>query len=138
AWARVSETNSILYFIGTPTPALADRARRAAEKAIGLAPNRPEGYLALGRYERLISKDFHRALEQYAKGQRVAPGNTDLLFGTARAEEGLGRWDAAVEHLRLAARLHPRAATNFTGLRLPLQRLPLYPPARETFSPRPP
>jgi eukaryotic-like serine/threonine-protein kinase len=133
AWARVSSANSILYTISTPTPALAERARQAAEKAIALAPNRPDGYMAFGRYERLVSRDFHRALEQYAKGQRVAPGNADLLYGTARAEEGLGRWDAAVEHLRQAASLDPRSAVNFTALGYALQRLRRYSEARETF-----
>jgi hypothetical protein len=68
AWARVSWASSILYANSTPTPELAERARSAAEKAIALAPNRPEGYLAFGHYERLVSKDFNRALEQYPFG----------------------------------------------------------------------
>ncbi|HXM79389.1 MAG TPA: tetratricopeptide repeat protein, partial [Thermoanaerobaculia bacterium] len=38
-----------------------------------------------------------------------APGNADLLRGTAVAEETLGRWDAAVEHFREAERLDPRS-----------------------------
>jgi TolB-like protein/tetratricopeptide (TPR) repeat protein/tRNA A-37 threonylcarbamoyl transferase component Bud32 len=133
AWARVSDANSILYTISTPTPALAERARQAAKEAIALAPNRPEGYLAFGRYERLVSKDFDRALEHYAKGQRVAPGNADPLYGTARAEEGLGHWDAAVQHLRQAASLDPRSTVNFTALGYALQRLRRYPEAREAF-----
>ncbi len=94
-----------------PTPALAERARQAAEKAVALAPNRPEGYLALGTYERLVAADFNRALEQYEKGLRVAPGDASLLRGTALAEQGLGRWDAAVEHLRQAERLDPRSVS---------------------------
>ncbi len=133
AWVRVSWANSILYFTSTPTTVLADRAREAAKKAIALAPNSPEAYGAFGRYERLVSKDFHRALEQYAKGRLIAPGNADLIYGTARAEEGLGRWDAAVEHLRLAASLDPRSATNFTALGFALQRLRRYPEARQAF-----
>ena len=133
AWARVSYANSILYVNSTPTPALAETARQAANKAIAVAPNRPEGYVALGHYERLISKDFNRALEQYVKGQRVAPRDADLLYGTARAEEGLGRWDAAVEDLRLAGSLDPRSALNLTALGFALQRLRRYSEAREAF-----
>jgi tetratricopeptide (TPR) repeat protein len=133
AWARVSWASSILYANSTPTPELAERARSAAEKAIALAPNRPEGYLAFGHYERLVSKDFNRALEQYAKGQRVAPGNADLLYGTARAEEGLGRWDSAVERLRKAASFDPRSVVNLTALGYALQRLRRYPEAREFY-----
>jgi tetratricopeptide (TPR) repeat protein len=130
AWAKVSWCNSILYGVSTPTPALAERARQAAEKAVALAPNRPEGYVALGAYERRVSNDFSRALEQYAKGQRVAPGNADLLAGTARAEQGLGRWDAAVEHFRQAGRLDPRSAINLADLGDALLRLRHYPEAR--------
>jgi eukaryotic-like serine/threonine-protein kinase len=133
AWARVSWAGSILYANSTPTPALADRARSAAAKAIALAPGRPEGYLAFGHYERLVTKDFDRALEQYAKGQRVAPGNADLLYGTARAQEGLGRWDAAVERLRKAASFDPRSVVNLTALGYALQRLRRYPEAREFY-----
>jgi TolB-like protein/Flp pilus assembly protein TadD len=133
AWARVSWSSSILYANSTPTPALAERARSAAEKAITLAPNRPEGYLAFGHSERLISKDFNRALEQYAKGQHVAPGNADLLYGTARALEGLGRWDEAVERLRQAASVDPRSVVNLTALGYALQRLRRYPEAREFY-----
>ncbi|MCA1582964.1 MAG: protein kinase [Acidobacteria bacterium] len=133
AWARVSSDYSILYFNSTPTLALAERAREAAKQALALAPNSPEAYVAFGRYERLVTKDFHRALERYAKGRSVAPGNADLLYGTARAEEGLGRWDAALEHLRLAASIDPRSATNLTALGFALQRLRRYPEAREAF-----
>ena len=133
AWARVSWASSILYANSTPTPALAERARSAAEKAIALAPNRPEGYLAFGHSERLVSQDFNRALEEYAKGQRVAPGNADLLYGTARAQEGLGRWDAAVERLRQAASVDPRSVVNLTALGYALQRLRRYPEAREFY-----
>jgi eukaryotic-like serine/threonine-protein kinase len=133
AWAKVSWVNSILYGTSTPTPAIAKRAREAAEKASAHAPSRPEGYLALGAYERWVSKDFSRALEQYAKGRRVAPGNADLLHGTARAEQGLGRWDAAVEYFRQAERLDPRSAFKIADLGDALLRLRRYPEAREAL-----
>ncbi len=133
AWAGVSAANSLLYFNSTPTPALAERARQAAEKAAALAPNRPEGYLALGGYERLVAADNTRALGQYEKGLRAAPGDTFALTGTALAEEALGRWDAAVEHLRQAARLDPRSANNLRVFGDALLRLRRYPEAREAL-----
>ncbi len=88
AWARVSPANSLLYVNSTPTPALAERARQAGEKAVALAPNRPEGYLALGNYERLVSVDYHRALEQYEKGLRVAPGDASASQGNGACRAG--------------------------------------------------
>jgi TolB-like protein/Flp pilus assembly protein TadD len=133
AWAAVSVANSQLYGNSTPTPALAERARDAAQKAVALAPNRPGGYLALGAYERLVSGDYTRALEQYEKGLRLAPGDASALRGTALAEEGLGRWDAAVEHLRQAVRLDPRSVNNLRTLGEALLRLRRYSEAREAF-----
>jgi tetratricopeptide (TPR) repeat protein len=133
AWARVSVANSLLYGNSTPTPALAERARQAGEKAVTLAPNRPEGYLALGNYERVVAVDFNRALEQLQKGLRVAPSDASALSGTALAELGLGRWDAAVEHFRQAERLDPRSVLTLRRLGETLLRLRRYPEAREAL-----
>jgi TolB-like protein/Flp pilus assembly protein TadD len=133
AWARVSWSSSILYGVSTPTPALAERALQAAGKAVALAPTRPEGYVALGAYERWVSKDFTRALEQYEKGQSVAPGNADLIYGTGRAEEGLGRWDAAVEHFKQVESLDPRSAYSRVDLGTALVSQRRYPEAREAY-----
>ena len=133
AWASVSVANSLLYGNSTPTPALAERARQAGEKAVALAPNRPEGYLALGNYERVVSVDFNRALEQLHKGLRVAPSDASALSGTALAELGLGRWDAAVEHFRQAERLDPRSVVTLRRLGDTLLRLRRYPEAREAL-----
>jgi tetratricopeptide (TPR) repeat protein len=133
AWARISYANSLLYFNSAPVPALAERARQAGEKAVALAPNRPEGYVALGTYERVVSVAFNRALEQFQKGLRVAPGDAFLLRGMAQAEQGLGRWDAAVEHFRQAERLDPRSSAILSVLGEALSRLRRYPEAREVF-----
>jgi TolB-like protein/tetratricopeptide (TPR) repeat protein len=133
AWARVSYANSLLYANSTPMPALEERARQAGEKAVALAPNRPEGYLALGAYERLVSLGFKRALEWFEKGLRVTPGNVDLLRGAALAEEALGRWDSAVERCRRAEHLDPRSVSNIRALGDALVRLRRYPEAREAY-----
>jgi len=133
AWAGVSTASSYLYGSSTPTPTLAVRARQAGEKAVALAPNRPEGYLALGDYERRVSLDFARALEQYEQGLRLASSDAVALRGTGVAEQGLGRWDAAVEHLREAVRLDPRSADLLSLLGSALLSLRRYPEAREAL-----
>ena len=131
AWSRVSEAASIRYGNAVPTPELANRAREAAEKAVALAPDRPEGHMALATYERLVRDDPKRALEHLAEGKRFAPGNADLLRGTALAEQELGRWEPAIEHFREAQRLDPRAVNLWTSLGSALLRLRRYPEARE-------
>jgi tetratricopeptide (TPR) repeat protein len=134
AWAGVSEANSALYAASsTATPALAERARQAGEKAIALAPDRAEGYLALGIYHRNVSLDFTRALESCEKGLRIAPGDASALRGTAMAEENLGRWDEAVGHLREAVRLDPRSIKGVRALGEALLYLRRYPEAREAL-----
>jgi TolB-like protein/Tfp pilus assembly protein PilF len=131
AWARISWGNASLYFNSGPTRALAERARQAAEKAVSLAPDSPEGYHAAGNYRRLVLKDYGGALEQYTKGQRLAPANADLLTATALAEESLGQWEAAVEHFRQAERLDPRSIPQCLRLGQALIYLRRYREARE-------
>ena len=133
AWAQVSRANSRLYEIGNPTPAMAERAREAAERAVTLAPNHPEGHMALGNYQNAILKDPTRAVEVYARGQRLAPGNVDLLVATGVSERGLGRWEASVEHFRQAERLDPRSVLTQDRLGETLVLLRRYAEAREAI-----
>jgi eukaryotic-like serine/threonine-protein kinase len=133
AWAGLSSANSLLYSNGTPVPGLAERARQAGEKAVSLAPSSPEGYLALATYERVVPRDYTRALQQSEKALRLAPGDASALRQTALAEEGLGRWDAALEHLRQAQRLDPRSASILRILGDNFLSLRRYPEAREAF-----
>jgi TolB-like protein/Flp pilus assembly protein TadD len=133
AWARVSSVSSLLHANSTPTSPLADRARQAGEKAVTLAPNRPEGYLALGLYQRVVGRDSDRALEQVQRGLRVAPGDASLVSATALAELGLGRWDAALEHLKQSERLDPRSVETMRRIGEAFLFLRRYPEARDAF-----
>jgi len=116
AWAAVSQTCSGLYGNTAPTPQLAERAREAAEKAVALAPNRPEGYHALGRYQDFVTGDFAHAQEQYGKALELDPANVAVMTSQASTQESLGRWDAAVEHLKQAERLDPRSLITLRRL----------------------
>ena len=109
AWARLSQAASLAAIIGVPTPALVERSRRAAHRALALAADRPEGHAAMGDYLRRIELDYARAIEEYSQGERQSPSNAELFRGIGQAEQSLGRWDAALEHLRQAQRLDPRS-----------------------------
>jgi tetratricopeptide (TPR) repeat protein len=111
AWARLSQAASLLSVAGAPSPALAARSREAAERALALAPDRPDGHAALGDYYRRIQLDYARALAEYAQGERQSPSNAQLFRGIAQAEQALGRWEPALQHLRQAQRLDPRSVT---------------------------
>ncbi len=131
AWARISWASATLYVNGAPNPELAQRARETAEKAVALDPALSEAYLALGNYQRLVLKNYDRAMEEYNRGHRVAAANADLLTATALAEESLGRWESAVERLRQANRLDPRSVRAHLRLTQALLFLRRYPEARE-------
>ncbi len=133
AWAQVSVTNSLLYGNGAPEPELRERARNAAEKAIALAPDGPEGYVALGIYEVAVGNDGKRALEMFAQGMSIAPAGSDLLRTTARVEQSLGRWEEAAEHFKRAERLDPHLTQIKKLLGSTLNYLRRYPEARQVL-----
>ena len=129
AWARVSEAHSLLYFLTAPVAEDRDAARAAAERALALAPNRPEGRLALGSYHYRITHDYTRALEQFLLGQRIAPRDAELLVATALTEQTLGKWEASLQHLREAQTIDPRSVNTARRLARTLLWLRQYPEA---------
>ncbi len=109
AWARLSVSHSEIYRTGVPSPKEAEAARKAAERAMELVPNLPEGYGALGDYYRVVRGDAEKALDAYARGLKVAPDDALLLRASARAERYLQRWEEALVHLRRARDLDLRS-----------------------------
>jgi len=116
AWAERARAYSVLYANGVPEPTVAKTALESAERARALAPERPEGYLALAEYHRGVLNDGARALEQAELGLKLAPADVNLLVVAALAQQGLGRWDAATELLAKAQAVDPRSVV--TGWRL--------------------
>ena len=104
AWAQLSRTYSQVYW-NAPMPQDEAGARRAAEHALALAPLRPDGYLALGDYDALVRKDYPRALEGYARGRRLAPGEARLLSASGFSALALAQGDKALGYLRQAVAL---------------------------------
>ena len=72
AWARLSQAASLLYGQGVLNPALAAQSRAAAERALTLAPDRPEGHVAMGDYLRRIGRTTSERLRSMpgADGRR--------------------------------------------------------------------
>src|SRR4029077_1142177 len=91
AWARLSQTHSGLYDGSVPTPADAEAARIAAERAIALAPERPEGYQAHAMYYLYVEGDLVQALTEIQRAARLGPRDVDVVRRTAQIERSLGR-----------------------------------------------
>jgi serine/threonine protein kinase/tetratricopeptide (TPR) repeat protein len=112
AWAQLARAGALLHFHGVPTAAHAERGRESVERTVALAADRPEADLAQGDEKRWVAKDPAAALEHYRRGRLLAPAHAELLAGMALAEQGLGQWAAAADHLRLAERRDPRSISS--------------------------
>jgi len=110
AWARLSQAHSVIYLNRTPTREGAARARVAAERALTLAPNAPEGRLALGMYHQFVAGEYAKALEQFALARRADPNNAELISAAALSEQSLGRWENALDYMKRAEVLDPRSS----------------------------
>jgi len=132
AWAQFSQTHSFLYYYSTPRPAEAELARRAAERALALAPNRAEGHLAMGTYYLWVAKDNARAVQEFGQGHRIEPNNAILLTRMARLERAPDRLEAALALLQQAQMLDPRSVGPMSNLSTVLLFLRRYPDARAT------
>jgi eukaryotic-like serine/threonine-protein kinase len=127
AWANLSFLHSALYVLAVPTQADADAARRAADRAVALAPLAPEGYLARGFYYASVSHDPVAARAAYETALRFNPSSSPAVGGLTGTDASAGLWGAAVEHGRQATALDPRSARqsgNLVHLLLWLRRYP--------------
>ena len=133
AWAGISEASSLLYGQGVINSGLDSVARRAAERALALAPDRADGHRVLGDYHRRVTLEPRLALEPYRKGLALAPGDAELLRGLALAEQGIGEWDRSLEHLVRSQALDPRSALTADVLGTAYVWLRRYPEAIATL-----
>jgi TolB-like protein len=79
AWAQLSRTNSLLYWLSRPLPSYAGAARGAVARAIALDPNASATHLARGDVHRFIESDWNKAIEQYNQARQVDPQNAEIL-----------------------------------------------------------
>ena len=129
AWSQLARARAFLYSNGTPTPELGAQVRHAAERARALGPDRPEGQMALADYYRSVALDNRQAVAAAEAGLKLAPNNVDLLVTAALAEQRLGQWNNALQHLAKASALDPRSANTSRRTGVALLYLRRYPEA---------
>jgi serine/threonine-protein kinase len=120
AWASLSRRLSLLYNNGTPTPAIAARAQAAAERALALDPDAPDGHSARASYYLSVGKNPLLAHEEIQAALRLAPNDAALLPLAGSVATSLGRWDEGLAHYRQAWRLDPRSVRTAAGLQTTL------------------
>jgi TolB-like protein/Flp pilus assembly protein TadD len=107
AWAHLSRAQSERFGVNpgsTKTP-----GREAAERAIALAPARPEGYEAFAKYYLHAENEPDKALVEIERAARLAPRDVEVVRRRAQIEWSLGRFDDALRHGQEAKQLDPRS-----------------------------
>src|ERR1700720_2548606 len=109
AWARLAVLRSFLFFnavdANTNTPGA---VKEAADRAMALAPEAGESWIALGAYRYRILRDFAGAVTAYKQAQIRLPNNSYLLQNLAFVQRRLGLWQEAEATFKKALELDPR------------------------------
>ena len=129
AWAALSRTHSRMYWLDIDTSETRlDSALYAAERAFGLAPDLPQGHLAMGQYFAFGFRDFERAVEQYVIAEQGMPGETSILRAIASVYRRNGNFQRSLDIMARAIELDPRntgllrfQAGTYAGARDPAQ-----------------
>ena len=116
AWARLSIVRSFLYYHSVdPNVNSAAAVKEAADRAIALAPELGEAWLAQGTYRSRVLNDPAAALQAYREAEKRLPNSALVNEYMAYAERRLGRWREAEAHLARAIELDPRNARLWTN-----------------------
>jgi serine/threonine protein kinase/Flp pilus assembly protein TadD len=117
AWARLSIVRSFLYYHGVdPNVNSAAAVKETADRALALAPELGEAWLAQGTYRSRVLNDPAAALQAYREAERRLPNSALVREYMAYAERRLDRWREAEAHLVRAIELDPGNTRLWTNL----------------------
>jgi len=109
AWARLAVLRSFLFFNAVDQNTnTAGAVKAAADRAMALAPEAGESWIAQGAYRYRVLRDFAGAVTAYKQAQIRLPNNSYLLQNLAFVQRRLGLWQEAGETFKKALELDPR------------------------------
>lgn len=112
AWARLGVARSWLYFNGVdPDVNTADAVKEAAERAMAIAPEAGESWLAEGAYRYRVLRKFESALEAFEEARKRLPNDSTIYRYLGVVQRRLGRWKEAEASYKKALELDPRDVT---------------------------
>src|SRR5437762_660094 len=112
AWARLGVARSWLYFNGVdPAMNTADAVKESADRAMAIAPEAGESWLAEGAYRYRVSRKFESALAAFEEARKRLPNDSSVYRYLGIVQRRLGRWQKAEVSYKKALELDPRDVT---------------------------
>src|SRR5246500_5464605 len=109
AWARMAILRSFLNFNGIDLNTYTtDSVSQAADRAMALAPDAGESWIAQGAYRYRIVRDFNSALAAYDEARKRLPNSALVYEYRGFVLRRLGRWQEAEASYKKAIELDPR------------------------------
>jgi TolB-like protein/Flp pilus assembly protein TadD len=116
AFAGLSLVESSVYHSLDPTPAYRDKARAAADEALRLQPDLPEGHLALGFSYYYGERDYNRALAEFEVAKSGLPNEADAYLAIGAIQRRQGKWAESTVNMEKAAALDPKNVSVLINL----------------------
>jgi len=109
AWARLAIMRSFLYFNAIDlSKNTAVAVKNAADRAMSLAPEAGESWIAQGAYRYRVQRDFEGALAAYREAQKRMPNSALVFEYLGFVQRRVGRWAEAEDNYKKALELDPR------------------------------
>ncbi len=135
AWAELSEIHSFVYQLRLDrTEDRLAEARRAADRALALNPDLPQGHRALGYFYYWGHRDFDSALAAFERAEEGLPNDSQVLGGIAYVMRRQGRFQEASEYLLRALENDPESAWLATEVAITYQTMRRYREADRYFA----
>jgi TolB-like protein len=116
AYSAVSEAEWRAGDMGVGDPASVERAADAADRAIALAPDSPEGYWARGQFRNYYYFDWAGAQSDYQKALALDPKFVPALIQQGDLQATLGHVNDGIETMHKALALDPMSVMAWRRL----------------------
>jgi len=108
AWAALSRTHSLLYFLYDETPARRAEAERTLAEALRLQPDLAETQLARAYLQYWVRRDYTGALEMMRQLRTFWPNNAEVLEVMSFISARLGQWKESLDYIQQSMALNPK------------------------------
>jgi TolB-like protein len=108
AIARLVESRVLQHWASDPlSDAELDEVKKTAEHALALAPNLPEGRIALGLFYYFGKLQYDQALNEFEHALELQPNNVRALGYVAGIHRRKGQWERSLSEFKRCEQLDP-------------------------------